>query len=447
MDLKNWILNLIKEFRVEYQNLNTQEQKEAINHFNNFQPPCQINVLSIKKKLWYNQQHTNYLQYLFISNDPKRDDLDVNVYGPFFYIKDYNQILKILSDLNKKNLMQDILLNIDSIYPYNFVKSKTNNKLTLWRWIGRQPLQTAEFKISREILLNSFNRLFIIPERINRTIEQIYTPHTPPDYSSRKPPASVRRVLRREVGFGCPAPSDEDSNVQCGSPYLKWHHFDPPWRENQHFNPEGMIALCNKHADQADGGAYTKEQLRNFKRSKSIFGDENIQGRFNWLRNKILFIGGGIHIEPQKILVIKGRPIIWFNRDKNGCFLLNIDMWSFTGVKRIKIEDNYWIQEGKPHDLQCPPSGKYLRVEYYNGDFLEIEFKDVDTYEKLIEIFPMISDREEYLSDFEYPITTLTLKYKNGGGYWEIHPEYLKIRSNIWTNLFSRNNEVAVNIN
>lgn len=59
----------------------------------------------------------------------------------------------------------------------------------------------------------------------------------------------------------------------------------------------------------------------------------------------------------------------------------------------------------------------------------------------------MISDREEYLSDFEYPITTLTLKYKNGGGYWEIHPEYLKIRSNVWTNLFSRNCEVAININ
>jgi len=50
---------------------------------------------------------------------------------------------------------------------------------------------------------------------------------------------------------------------------LKWHHFDPPWREKQHFNPEGMIALCNRHTDQADGGAYTKEQLRNFKKSKS----------------------------------------------------------------------------------------------------------------------------------------------------------------------------------
>lgn len=89
----------------------------------------------------------------------------------------------------------------------------------------------------------------------------------------------------------------------------------------------------------------------------------------------------------------------------------------------------------------------YLRVEYYNGDFLEIEFKVIDTYQILIEKLPMISNREKDLSDIEYPITMLTLKYKNGGGYWEIHPEYLKIRSNVWTNPFSRNCEVAININ
>jgi len=185
MDLKNWILNLIKEFRVEYYNLNTQEQKEAINHFNNFQPPCQINGLSIKKKLWHNQLHTNYLQYLLISNDPRKDDLDVSIYGPFSYIKDFNQIFKILSELESENLLRDIRDKIDLISPYSFIKSKNKNKPTLWGWTGRQPLQSTEIIVSREILLNSFNRLFIIPERINRTIEQIYTPHTPPDYSSR----------------------------------------------------------------------------------------------------------------------------------------------------------------------------------------------------------------------------------------------------------------------
>lgn len=26
-------------------------------------------------------------------------------------------------------------------------------------------------------------------------------------------------ILRREVGFGCPV---------CRSPFLTWHHFDPP---------------------------------------------------------------------------------------------------------------------------------------------------------------------------------------------------------------------------
>ncbi len=61
----------------------------------------------------------------------------------------------------------------------------------------------------------------------------------------RTPPIAVRRQLRREVGFGCSLPG-------CGVPYLTWHHFDPPWRQEHYHRVEGMIALCRDHADKAD---------------------------------------------------------------------------------------------------------------------------------------------------------------------------------------------------
>lgn len=58
---------------------------------------------------------------------------------------------------------------------------------------------------------------------------------------SRTPPIEVRRQLRKEVNFGCPVDG-------CGIPYLTWHHFDPPWNEKEHHDPNGMLALCANHA-------------------------------------------------------------------------------------------------------------------------------------------------------------------------------------------------------
>jgi hypothetical protein len=76
----------------------------------------------------------------------------------------------------------------------------------------------------------------------------------------RNPPAGIRRQLAREVGFGCPV-------SRCGSPYLTWHHFDPPWAVRKHHDPAGMVALCRDHHPEADAGGFTVDQLREFKRS------------------------------------------------------------------------------------------------------------------------------------------------------------------------------------
>lgn len=89
---------------------------------------------------------------------------------------------------------------------------------------------------------------------------------------NRTPPARIRERLRREVGFGCPVKG-------CGSPYLTWHHFDPPWSKHEHHEPNGMIALCREHHDQADAGAFTKDQLRAFKVATSD-REKGVQGRF-----------------------------------------------------------------------------------------------------------------------------------------------------------------------
>jgi len=72
--------------------------------------------------------------------------------------------------------------------------------------------------------------------------------------------------LRKEVGFGCPAPKDTKSALACGNPFLEYHHFDPPWHVEYHHKPEGMVALCSAHHKKADKGAFTKEQILRMKR-------------------------------------------------------------------------------------------------------------------------------------------------------------------------------------
>ncbi|MGI2155364.1 hypothetical protein ACROAK_21195 [Shewanella oncorhynchi] len=115
--------------------------------------------------------------------------------------------------------------------------------------------------------------------------------------SERKPiPKSVKKVLRSEVGFGCPVKG-------CGNPYLEYHHFDPPVSVKPHNEPEGMIALCAQHHKKADGGAYTTEQLHELKKDKA--NAKLVKGSLDWLRKDLLaVVGGNFYYETPRIITI-----------------------------------------------------------------------------------------------------------------------------------------------
>ena len=105
----------------------------------------------------------------------------------------------------------------------------------------------------------------------------------------REPRLDVKPELRSEVNFGCPVDG-------CGSPYLAYHHFDPPWKEEQHHRPAGMIALCARHHDEADGGRWTRLQLRGMKSSPYLreSGELPTGGRkLRWQREHLLVRAGG----------------------------------------------------------------------------------------------------------------------------------------------------------
>ena len=237
---------------------------------------------------------------------------------------------------------------------------------------------------------------------------------------NRNPPIHVVRELRNEVGFGCPV-SD------CSNPYLEWHHFDPPWHIENHHNPVGMIALCTHHHKKADGGAYTNDQLRAFKNNKAHA--EKVKGQFDWLRNNLLaVVGGNCYYETLKILQIDGHDVVWFNRDEQGYLRLNVKMLSILPRERAVIEDSIWTNIGAPKDINSPPQGKELRIDYDNGDYLFVKFLVMNTPEQAYKKY-----KNSALLNSEYvhfAITVVEVNYGIGGTGIEFKQSGTNIQTN-----------------
>ena len=98
-----------------------------------------------------------------------------------------------------------------------------------------------------------------------------------------------------------------------------------------------MIALCRDHHPEADGGAFTIDDLRRFKqegRQQTAL----IGARFNWMREQLLVrLGGMFYYETPVALQIGTDPVVWFNRDLSNRILLNLTMLTTSGQPRPTV--------------------------------------------------------------------------------------------------------------
>jgi len=120
--------------------------------------------------------------------------------------------------------------------------------------------------------------------------------------------SATKRLLRKEVGFGCPI---------CRKPFLTYHHFDPPWREQHHWNPDGMIALCREHHDKAEGGHYTKDALRRLKSASYSVSD--VKEIFPWARTDFVIRVGGLYsCGSHAVIHVDDEPVIQLTIGEDG---------------------------------------------------------------------------------------------------------------------------------
>lgn len=235
----------------------------------------------------------------------------------------------------------------------------------------------------------------------------------------RKPPAAVRRKLREEVGFCCPIEG-------CGSPYLTYHHFDPPWATEAHHNPDGMIALCLQHHKEADVGAYTDIQLRELKEAGK--NNKPVAGQFNWKRENTLIIAGSNYfIGSPTILEANKTKQIWFEKDEKNYDTVNMDLYSSDGLLVFQMRKNDWIVLPDFEDIESPPSARSLKIrskQYGVSVDLEFSNKDINEIAKLVESnlwnrtlqsvaefnqnLPDIIPRKEFKDELEKSVSKVT---------------------------------------
>jgi hypothetical protein len=180
------------------------------------------------------------------------------------------------------------------------------------------------------------------------------------------------KALRREVGFCCPI---------CGSPFLTWHHFDPPWHVEQHWRPEGIIALCpicHGNADDAGGrlGAYTPDELRAMKRGL-IHVVKDVRARFpTWQGKECLLVRiGGCYTDTSgPAISINGIPQISLGRDDAGLLNLTFELRNRHGALLGKMEDNWFTAyPDNIHDMTVTPKTNKVKV-WLGDDDLGLEF-------------------------------------------------------------------------
>ncbi|TCO09392.1 hypothetical protein [Natronoflexus pectinivorans] len=188
--------------------------------------------------------------------------------------------------------------------------------------------------------------------------------------------SDIKAFLREEVGFGCPV-------KDCGSPYLTYHHFNPPWHKCKIHNPKNMIALCLGHHKEADYGIFSDEQLYNLKAEPYLRNEErNPTDKFNWIRKDLIFhIGNNWFINPDITFKKNNIQILRIYKNFDGLSTIDFSIYNKEGHKIFEMLNNDWVITSKISDLECPPSRHQIKLKSDKEGFsfnLKFELTDIE---------------------------------------------------------------------
>ena len=203
---------------------------------------------------------------------------------------------------------------------------------------------------------------------------------------TRDPPSDVKLLLRKEVNFGCPVRFRRGGG--CGCPILTYHHFDPPWSSCHTHDPQGMIALCPKHHPHADGGLWTKAQLKTFK--KNPFVNDVIHVAWPWTSETLIMkVGPSIIAGSGSAMRLDGRPVMrFYPREIDALGIRTVefesDVRDENGRQWLTItESSFDLSLEGTTDLDVPPQAHRIVIRHKSGAYLHMQYRAIP-FDKLL---------------------------------------------------------------
>ena len=194
----------------------------------------------------------------------------------------------------------------------------------------------------------------------------------------RDPGDVIKHQLRREVNYGCPVRYKDGSG--CGCPVLTFHHFDPPWAGNFTHNPDGMIALCPEHHHQADGGLFTNEQLKQFKKHPYI--DDTLKVQWPWQPETLVMkVGPSLIMGSGSPFRLDGLPVFRFYPDTIedlGIKTISFDSEIKDSAKNrwLNIKDGWFdLRLENTTNVIFTPQTKTFLAKHSDDTFISLQFK------------------------------------------------------------------------
>jgi hypothetical protein len=161
------------------------------------------------------------------------------------------------------------------------------------------------------------------------------------------------------------------------------------------------------HHSLAQGERWTKEQLRDLKRSPFVTA-EKISETYGYLRKNTVCIIGNIAYKVQNVLEINGERVIGFQKDEDGYDRLNVLIRNQIGEPILVMENNFWtVYLKEVWDLRCSAQGKDLEIVSKDGETnFAMRFNDypLEEFRKLL-IEHMRNTRmiDEFMSEIGVP--------------------------------------------
>lgn len=117
-------------------------------------------------------------------------------------------------------------------------------------------------------------------------------------------PANIRETIRKEAGFGC---------VICGCLVVDYEHIEPEWSDAHKHDPENMTLLCIECHGRVTRKLISKKRVWEAKKSPKALKNGCVHDiLFVNTDNMEIKIGNSSSRNTRTILIIHGKPIVWF---------------------------------------------------------------------------------------------------------------------------------------